>query len=85
MGQPSVLANGSVSSALVGFDDFQLASILSPPVSVVAYDSAEVGRCAARLVCERIDGADGPPRQSVIATRIVARGSGEVAAEQVAR
>jgi LacI family transcriptional regulator len=79
------LAGMSRPPALVGFDDFELASILSPPVSVVAYDSAEVGRCAARLVCERIDGADRPPRQSVIATRIVARGSGEVAAEQVAR
>ena len=70
--------------ALVGFDDFELACRLSPPVSVVAYDSAEVGRCAARLVCERIDKGEGPPRRSVIATRVVARGSGEVTAKEVA-
>ena len=70
--------------ALVGFDDFELAPLLSPPVTVVSYDQAEVGRRAARLVCDRIDGMNGPPRKSVIPTTVVARGSGEVKARQVA-
>ncbi|HUB72150.1 MAG TPA: LacI family DNA-binding transcriptional regulator [Acidimicrobiales bacterium] len=64
--------------ALVGFDDFELAPLLSPPVSVVAYDPVELGRQAARLVCERMDGALGPPREIVVPTRVVARGSGEI-------
>lgn len=71
------------SPALVGFDDFELAPLLSPPITVVAYDPAEVGRRAARLVCERIDGMKGPPRKSVIPTTVVTRGSGELTPRQV--
>jgi LacI family transcriptional regulator len=63
--------------ALVGFDDFELAPLLSPPVSVVAYDNVELGRRAARLICERLDGAAGPPRRIVVPTHLVPRGSGE--------
>lgn len=70
--------------ALVGFDDFELAALLSPAVSVVSYDPVEVGRMAARLVCDRIDGRDGPPRRVLIPTVVVARGSGEVQAGQPA-
>ncbi len=64
--------------ALVAFDDFELAPLLSPPVTVVAYDPVDLGRRAARLICERLDGADGPPRQIVVPTEVVPRGSGEV-------
>lgn len=64
--------------ALVGFDDFELAPLLSPPVSVIAYDPVELGRQAARLMCERLDGLAGPPRRVVVCTQLVARGSGEV-------
>jgi LacI family transcriptional regulator len=64
--------------ALIGFDDFELAPLLSPPVSVVAYDNVELGRRAARLICERLDGAHGPPRRIVVPTEVVARGSGEL-------
>lgn len=71
--------------ALVGFDDFELAPLLSPPVTVVAYDPVELGRQAARLICERLDGAAGPPRRIVVHTDVVARGSGEVAPSQVGR
>ena len=64
--------------ALVGFDDFELAALLSPPVTVVAYDPVELGRQAARLICERLDGVSGPPRQIVVFTELVVRGSGEL-------
>jgi LacI family transcriptional regulator len=69
--------------ALVAFDDFELATLLSPPVTVVAYDPAELGRRAAHLICERLDGADGPPRHIVVATEVVPRGSGEVGPREV--
>src|SRR5579875_502485 len=68
--------------ALIGFDDFELATLLSPPVSVVAYDPVELGRRAARLICDRLDGSGGPPRRIVVPTEVVARGSGEVAPGQ---
>jgi LacI family transcriptional regulator len=63
--------------ALVGFDDFEFAPLLSPPVSVVGYDPTELGRQAARLICERLAGASGPPRQIVVSTKVIPRGSGE--------
>jgi LacI family transcriptional regulator len=66
--------------ALVGFDDVQLADLLDPPVSVVAQDPPALGRTAARLLLARLDGDDGPARQVVVPTRLVARGSGEIRA-----
>jgi LacI family transcriptional regulator len=66
--------------ALVGFDDFPLADLLDPPVSVVAQEVGEVGRQAARLLFSRIDGDHSPPRRVLLPTRLIARGSGEIPA-----
>lgn len=66
--------------ALVGFDDFPLADLLTPGVSVIAQDPARLGREAARLLFARLDGYEGPARHAVVPTRYVARGSGEIAA-----
>jgi LacI family transcriptional regulator len=68
---------GSV--ALVGFDEFALADKLSPPVTVVAQDPAALGATAAQLLFGRIAGDTSPPREVVLATRLVVRGSGEIA------
>ncbi|MCO5969813.1 LacI family DNA-binding transcriptional regulator [Actinoallomurus soli] len=65
--------------ALIGFDDFPLADMLSPGVSVVAQDPAEIGLIAARLLLGRIaDDDDRPARHVVVPTTYVARGSGEI-------
>jgi LacI family transcriptional regulator len=64
--------------ALVGFDDFPLADLLQPAVTVVAQDPTTMGRTAARALFERIDGADGPPREFWIPTKLIERGSGEI-------
>ncbi|HEX2131049.1 MAG TPA: LacI family DNA-binding transcriptional regulator [Actinophytocola sp.] len=64
--------------ALVGFDDFELADLLDPPVSVVALDPGELGRAAAELLFARLDGDPSPPRRIVLPVRLVPRGSGEV-------
>ena len=64
--------------ALIGFDDFPLADLLEPAVTVVAQDPTTMGRTAARALFERIDGADGPPREFWIPTRLILRGSGEI-------
>ena len=66
--------------ALIGFDDFPLADLLEPAVSVVAQDPMTMGRTAARALFERIDGADGPPREFWIPTTLIRRGSGEIPA-----
>lgn len=41
--------------AVVGFDDFSLASLLSPPLTAVRQPSAHLGMQAARLLFDRID------------------------------
>ncbi|GAA0794584.1 LacI family DNA-binding transcriptional regulator [Spirilliplanes yamanashiensis] len=64
--------------AVVGFDDFPLADLLEPAVTVVAQDPALMGRTAARALFERIDGATGAPREFWIPTSLIRRGSGEL-------
>jgi LacI family transcriptional regulator len=64
--------------ALVGFDDFALADMLDPPVSVVAHDPAELGRTAAELLFRRLDGDASPSQHVVCPFALVARGSGEI-------
>lgn len=64
--------------ALVGFDDFELADLLDPPISVITYDLWEMGRCAAELLFARLDGDTAPARRHVLPTRLQPRGSGEV-------
>jgi LacI family transcriptional regulator len=64
--------------ALVGFDDFELADLLAMPTTVVRHDSQELGLHAAALAFARLEGLDGPPRQIIVQTELVARGSGEV-------
>jgi LacI family transcriptional regulator len=65
--------------ALVGFDDFPLADLLDPAVTVVAQDPARIGRTAATTLFERMDGDNGPPREIRIPTTLIPRGSGEIA------
>jgi LacI family transcriptional regulator len=62
----------------VGFDDFPLADLLDPRVSVVTQDPTAIGRTAAELLFGRLDGDRGPPRHVVLPTRLLPRGSGEI-------
>jgi len=64
--------------ALVGFDDIVLADAVSPGLTVVAQDPGGLGRAAAKLLFERLDGFDGPSRRIELPTRLIARGSGEL-------
>ncbi|MFI7100670.1 LacI family DNA-binding transcriptional regulator [Streptomyces sp. NPDC050161] len=64
--------------ALVGFDDFELADLVRPAITVVAQDPARIGRTAAGLLFRRLDGTDEAPRRVEIPTRLIARGSGEI-------
>jgi LacI family transcriptional regulator len=64
--------------ALVGFDDFELADVLRPGVTVVAQDPALLGLTAARLLFRRLDGAAGDPARVGLPCRLVPRGSGEL-------
>lgn len=66
------------SVALVGFDDVLLADMLEPGVTVVAQDATAMGRIAAGLLFERIEGTDRVPEVRLVPTTLVRRGSGEI-------
>jgi LacI family transcriptional regulator len=63
--------------ALVGFDDFELADLLG--TTVIRHDSQDLGLHAAALAFGRLNGMNGPPQRVIVETRLVTRGSGEVA------
>ncbi len=65
--------------ALIGFDDFELADLLAPAVTVIAQDPAALGRTAADLLFRRLRGDSGPVQTIEMATRLIPRGSGEIA------
>lgn len=67
--------------AQVGFDDFPLADILNPGISVIAQDVEAMGRAAAEMLFQRLDGDESPTRTVTVPTRLIERGSGEIAAE----
>jgi LacI family transcriptional regulator len=64
--------------ALVGFDDFVLADVLVPGITVITQDVARLGRLAAQLLFARLEGDDSPPRTHIVPTSLVVRGSGEI-------
>jgi len=64
--------------ALVGFDDFLLADVLDPGVTVITQDVRRLGRLAAELLFARLDGDVSPPQTCTVPTGMVMRGSGEI-------
>jgi LacI family transcriptional regulator len=64
--------------ALVGFDDFELADVVEPGITVVTQDVAAMGRTAAELLLRRLGGEQRPATQVTLGTRLVCRGSGEL-------
>jgi LacI family transcriptional regulator len=72
------LREQALSLALVGFDDLELADLLTPAVTVVAQSTGALGRTAAGMLFRRLDGYRGPPERVELPTTLIIRGSGEV-------
>lgn len=70
--------------ALIGFDDFPLAGLLDPPVTVIAQDTAAIGLAALRLLTARLADPKRPIETVTIPVSLVARGSGELGAGSAA-
>lgn len=64
--------------ALVGFDDFELADLLDPPVTVISHDAKALGTAAAQRLFARLGGDDSEPGRLILSARLVPRGSGEI-------
>ncbi len=67
--------------ALVGFDDFLLADLLDPAVTVVAQDPREIGHLATEILFRRMEDSREPVATHIIPSRIIPRGSGEIPPE----
>jgi LacI family transcriptional regulator len=78
LGVLRALRDAALPTALVGFDDFELADMLATPVTVVRYAAEDMGRIAAELAYGRLDGDDGLPQLRILRCDLVARGSGEL-------
>lgn len=61
--------------ALVGFDDFEGATLVQPAVSVVSQPIVEMGRRAAQILIDRLSGGTAPRTTHVLPTTLVLRGS----------
>jgi LacI family transcriptional regulator len=79
VGALKALRDAAPPVALVGFDDFELAELLSVPVSVVRFDVAALGATAAELAYARVAGEGGLSSREIVPCELVARGSGELA------
>jgi LacI family transcriptional regulator len=55
-----------------------MADALDPGLTVMAQDPLGLGRTAAELMFERLDGFKGPGRHVVLPTTLIERGSGEL-------
>ncbi|MEU0739741.1 LacI family DNA-binding transcriptional regulator [Streptomyces sp. NPDC006134] len=62
--------------AITGYDDIEAAALVSPALTTVLNPAREIGRTAARLLADRLDGEDrGPARELLLAHRLVRRES----------
>lgn len=61
--------------AVVGFDDIELASYTTPPLTTVSQSAGEVGRAAVELLLARLAEPARPPLRRTLETRLVVRAS----------
>jgi LacI family transcriptional regulator len=64
--------------AVVGFDDFPLADLLDPGLTVMRQNVGQIGAEVGRLLFARIAGDIAPPRRVIIEPTLIPRGSGEI-------
>jgi LacI family transcriptional regulator len=65
-------------TALIGFDDFPLADLLEPGITVIAQDPASIGKLGTEILFRRIHGDTSPVQVHIIPTRLIERASGAI-------
>ncbi len=59
--------------SLVGFDDIELASYITPPLTTIRQDKTALAEAAVQLLLERIAEPDLPARTRILPTRLIER------------
>ena len=67
-----------VEMGLVGYDDFELADLVEPSVTVVHQDPASIGQKAVLQLFARLLGDESPAQTVVMPTRLIVRDSGRL-------
>jgi LacI family transcriptional regulator len=61
--------------SIVGFDNLEMVDLLQPALTTVQQPVYRIGATAAELLIERISGASKAPREIVLETELIRRGS----------
>jgi LacI family transcriptional regulator, fructose operon transcriptional repressor len=61
--------------ALVTFDDTTWASLVQPPITLIAQPTDEIGKTAAELLIQRVVNPNRPTRQVILKGQLLVRGS----------
>lgn len=62
--------------SVMGFDDFDMLSIVTPPITTVAQQSYELGRGAVEMLLSRVEGdPDAPAKEVRLSCELLERGS----------
>ena len=61
--------------AIVGFDDIELASFTSPPLTTIAQPKGDLGRLAVQWLLDHIADKSRPARRELLPTRLIVRGT----------
>ena len=64
--------------AVVSFDDFPMADLLEPAITVIRQDLRALGAAAADLLFARMAGSTAAPQLIELTTTLIERGSGEI-------
>ena len=64
--------------AMIGFDDVLLADVIAPALTVMAQDPTKIGTLAAERLFARLDGDLSLAATTIVPTRLITRGSGEI-------
>lgn len=75
MGALRAFADEGQRLPLIGFDEFEAATVVRPAISVVSQNIAAMGALAAEIILQRLDGDLGSARLEVSPIRLVLRGS----------
>jgi len=61
--------------SVVGFDDLEISAYYDPPLTTMAVPAYDMGRTAAKILIENIRGEINTPRQCILETKLMIRGS----------